>query len=283
MAMASSKVITNNSQTNSDLPRQPSLYPSLSTLLSDLQNQQPQQLQQNQSMNMDDLLNNIYSSPPTPPTNTEANAQFSGASISREDLESKSFDDVWKGIVAGCGDQRQGGAPEKVTLEEFLIGKTGAVGDGEVGVVVNQVGGGSVGAVGTGVYAPVEPAAINGGQFSGFPSNSGADRSRLVGPSGGGRGKRRAVEEPPVDKATQQKQKRMIKNRESAARSRERKHAHTVVLETRLSQLEEENARLLREEAEYNKERLKQLMKNLIPVEQKPRRPHALLERVNSV
>lgn len=43
------------------------------------------------------------------------------------------------------------------------------------------------------------------------------------GGGGGGRGKRRAVEEVPVDKATQQKQRRMIKNRESAARSRERK------------------------------------------------------------
>lgn len=41
---------------------------------------------------------------------------------------------------------------------------------------------------------------------------------------GGRRGKRRAApENPPVDKATQQKQRRMIKNRESAARSRERK------------------------------------------------------------
>lgn len=42
--------------------------------------------------------------------------------------------------------------------------------------------------------------------------------------NGGGKGKRRAtVEEAPLDKATQQKQRRMIKNRESAARSRERK------------------------------------------------------------
>jgi len=36
------------------------------------------------------------------------------------------------------------------------------------------------------------------------------------------RGRRRVVEEP-MDKATIQKQRRMIKNRESAARSRERK------------------------------------------------------------
>ncbi|GLT27905.1 hypothetical protein SLA2020_028710 [Shorea laevis] len=280
--MASSKVITNNSPANPDLPRQPSLCSSLSSLLADLQNQQqPQQLQQNQSMNMDDLLKNIYSSPPPPPppTATDAHAQFHGASIPREDVGSKSFDDVWKGIVAGGGDQRQGGASEKITLEEFLMTKTGAVRDGEVGAVVNQV---DVGNVETAGYAPVEPAVINAGQFSGFANNGGPDHPRLVGPSGGGRGKRRAMEEPPVDKATQQKQRRMIKNRESAARSRERKQAYTIELESLVTQLEEENARLLREEAELNKERFQQLMKNLIPVEEKPRIPRAL-KRVNSV
>jgi len=46
----------------------------------------------------------------------------------------------------------------------------------------------------------------------------------VVAITGSGRGKRRStVEELPADRATQQKQRRMIKNRESAARSRERK------------------------------------------------------------
>jgi len=48
-------------------------------------------------------------------------------------------------------------------------------------------------------------------------------RNDAVPPSHGGRGKRKAVEEAVVDRATLQKQRRMIKNRESAARSRERK------------------------------------------------------------
>ncbi|KAI4338290.1 hypothetical protein L6164_016632 [Bauhinia variegata] len=43
----------------------------------------------------------------------------------------------------------------------------------------------------------------------------------VVGVAAPGRGKRRVMEEL-VDKATLQKQRRMIKNRESAARSRER-------------------------------------------------------------
>lgn len=49
--------------------------------------------------------------------------------------------------------------------------------------------------------------------------------------TGSGRGKRRStVEELPADRATQQKQRRMIKNRESAARSRERKQVSFFVL-----------------------------------------------------
>jgi len=52
----------------------------------------------------------------------------------------------------------------------------------------------------------------------------------------------------PVDRAAMQRQKRMIKNRESAARSRERKQAYIAELESLVTQLEEENAELLREQ-----------------------------------
>ncbi|XP_022725403.1 ABSCISIC ACID-INSENSITIVE 5-like protein 5 isoform X2 [Durio zibethinus] len=285
--MASSKVITTTSQTNHDLPQQPSLCSSLSTLLADLQNQQNSQNQSQNglgSMSMDDLLKNIYSSPPPPPTTSDAHPQFTGSSISREgsfslpkDVAIKSVDEVWKEIVAGGSDQRQGGLQEEMTLEDFLT-KAGAVREEDVREVVNQVG------VGAGVYV-VDPAVINGcgSQFSAFGNNGGVDHQRLVAPTGGGaRGKRRAVEEPPLDKATQQKQRRMIKNRESAARSRERKQAYTVELESLVTRLEEENARLLREEAELKKERFKQLMENLIPVEEK-HRPPRVLRRVHSM
>ncbi|KAL9273560.1 G-box-binding factor 4-like protein [Drosera capensis] len=93
-------------------------------------------------------------------------------------------------------------------------------------------------------------------------------------------GRKRAV--AMVDKATEQKQRRMIKNRESAARSRERKQAHTEQLEELVTQLEHENACLLREEIERNRERLKQLMETVIPVLEK-RRPPRALRRVHSI
>lgn len=48
----------------------------------------------------------------------------------------------------------------------------------------------------------------------------------------------------PVEKTVERRKKRMIKNRESAARSRARKQAYTNELENKISLLEEENERL---------------------------------------
>ncbi|KAE9619848.1 hypothetical protein Lal_00040134 [Lupinus albus] len=50
-----------------------------------------------------------------------------------------------------------------------------------------------------------------------------------------------------VEKTVERKQKRMIKNRESAARSRARKQAYTQELEIKVSRLEEENEKLRRQ------------------------------------
>ncbi|XP_076940315.1 ABSCISIC ACID-INSENSITIVE 5-like protein 2 [Bidens hawaiensis] len=51
-----------------------------------------------------------------------------------------------------------------------------------------------------------------------------------------------------LEKTIERRQKRMIKNRESAARSRARKQAYTEALENKVSHLEEENERLNREQ-----------------------------------
>ncbi|KAJ6848189.1 uncharacterized protein M6B38_273070 [Iris pallida] len=61
--------------------------------------------------------------------------------------------------------------------------------------------------------------------------------------SSGGRGKKRGGDGS-GGQGVMQRHKRMIKNRESAARSRERKQAYTVELEFLVTQLEEENAKL---------------------------------------
>ncbi|KAG5041882.1 hypothetical protein AAZX31_03G003100 [Glycine max] len=60
-------------------------------------------------------------------------------------------------------------------------------------------------------------------------------------------GRKRVASGNVVEKTVERRQKRMIKNRESAARSRARKQAYTQELEIKVSQLEEENERLRRQ------------------------------------
>ncbi|KAI4321373.1 hypothetical protein MLD38_034761 [Melastoma candidum] len=93
--------------------------------------------------------------------------------------------------------------------------------------------------------------------------------------------KRRNLAVAPLEKAAQQRHRRMIKNRESAARSRERKQAYQVELETLAARLEEENEELLREKAERTKRRLTQLMEKVVTVVDKPKATRAL-RRVQS-
>lgn len=75
----------------------------------------------------------------------------------------------------------------------------------------------------------------------------------------GGCRKRAADDAVAVEKVAERRQRRMIKNRESAARSRARKQAYTVELELELNQLKGENARL-REEEKRSLELKKQLV-----------------------
>lgn len=60
-------------------------------------------------------------------------------------------------------------------------------------------------------------------------------------------GRKRVASGDVMEKTVERRQKRMIKNRESAARSRARKQAYTHELENKISRLEEENERLKRQ------------------------------------
>lgn len=255
------------------------------------------------SMNMDEILKNIYSdSDPfaCSASDTTAATPASAAGGGGDVGPGKTVDEVWREIVAGGGGGAGSREPE-MTLEDFLT-KAGAVTEEDVRVpgiappppppppatAVPASGGFVVdNMIGTGnCQFPV--AMQNGPGGFGMEPHMGFGNGvvSITGSgsgSGSGRGKRRStVEELPPDRASQQKQRRMIKNRESAARSRERKQAYTVELESLVTQLEEENARLLREEEETNKERLKQITENLIPVVEK-RRPPRVLRRVRSL
>ncbi|XP_056159496.1 bZIP transcription factor 12-like isoform X2 [Syzygium oleosum] len=292
--MASSKVMTSttSSRANRDLPLQSTISSSLSALISDLQDHHNGSHaaaadDSSGAVNMDDLLKNIYSddSPATPEPSLYHHVGGDGgggvvgdggASLPGGGGDAgvgKTVDEVWKEIVAGS-DGASGRGEEEMTLEDFLT-KNGAVREEDV-----RIGGDGGGGGGAGGYCGDAAGDLNGhliqvggtvgvgvGGGVGVSNNNGGIVGRVV----VGRGKRRAVEEP-VDKATQQKQRRMIKNRESAARSRERKQAYTAELESLVTQLEEEKARLLREE----------LVKNLVPVVES-RRPRRPLRRINSM
>ncbi|KAJ1381183.1 Basic-leucine zipper domain [Sesbania bispinosa] len=103
------------------------------------------------------------------------------------------------------------------------------------GRVVNGGGGFGV-APSMGMGAPVSPASSDGIGAENSGGQFGLDMSGL-------RGRKRMVDGP-VEKVVERRQRRMIKNRESAARSRARKQAYTVELEAELNQLKEENAQL---------------------------------------
>lgn len=109
--------------------------------------------------------------------------------------------EVWKKIVAGNTGTESQSQQKMTVLEDILSPK----GEDSASVVAEDH---------TTIMLPPQNQndAANGIEATKVPRG------------GGGRGKRRAVEEEPrLDKATLQKQRRMIKNRESAARSRERK------------------------------------------------------------
>lgn len=81
------------------------------------------------------------------------------------------------------------------------------------------------------------------------------------------------------EKGIEQRQKRMIKNRESAARSRARKQAYNVELESEVEKLKEENAKLLQQQVERARRRKKMLMEKLVPVTSQPQTPKRILRR----
>ncbi|XP_012080744.1 ABSCISIC ACID-INSENSITIVE 5-like protein 3 isoform X2 [Jatropha curcas] len=200
------------------------------------------------------------SPPPTLQTATIIETTNHASNSSNQEMNSvvlpqsnKTVDDVWREIVAGRKEMKEE-PDEMMTLEDFLA-KAGAA-DVEQDDEVKMPSGG--------VYAfdPVPPSAFQmldkvEGSIVGFGNGvevvAGSEGTVL------GRGKRgRAAVMEPLDKAAQQRQRRMIKNRESAARSRERKQAYQVELESMAVRLEAENERLLKEKEERTRERFKQ-------------------------
>ncbi|KAK4340866.1 hypothetical protein RND71_039367 [Anisodus tanguticus] len=189
----------------------------------------------------------------------------------------RTVDDVWREIVEGKREQRckEEAVDEIMTLEDFLV-KAGAVEEEAVAPVQGEV---KV-ELGTerlsgGIYA------FDNTPYMAMPQQCVQGFGNGMEVIRGGRGKRKVVLEP-LDKAALQRQRRMIKNRESAARSRERKQAYQMELDSIAVRLEEENEQLLKEKEERTRAHYKQLIEKVIPVVEK-RKPPRVLRRVCSM
>ncbi|XP_022773400.1 G-box-binding factor 4-like isoform X2 [Durio zibethinus] len=288
--MASSKVMPTSNSRNPDLSRRSTTSSSTKS--------QPFTDQNNNSlsstMTVDGILRNVYSAAPTTETtlvdasitlmdtpiptavadNSEVSQDQTVADCNNN--VAKSVDEVWREIVSGERKEitmKEEASDEMMTLEDFLakasaVEEAAAGATAEVKVHPDRLSGG--------VYA-FDP--VGGSSFQILDKIEGSivglgNGMEVIGSGGGGgRAKRgREVLMEPLDKAAQQRQRRMIKNRESAARSRERKQAYQVELESLAVKLEEENEWLLKEK----------LVEKVVPVVEQ-RRPPRVLRRVRSL
>ncbi|XP_010535311.1 PREDICTED: G-box-binding factor 4-like [Tarenaya hassleriana] len=230
----------------------------------------------------------LFDDPAPVPVEMAVNVDRSGGggsdgAMSAAETLGKSVDDVWREIVSGEKKEMKEETQEDImTLEDFLakaavddaVGTTESE-DMDVKIPPERLGGG-VYAFDSAPLTPFQMIDKVEGSIVGF--GNGLDVYGGGGGRGGARGKRARMIMEPLDKVAAQRQKRMIKNRESAARSRERKQAYQVELESLAAKLEEENEQLWREKAERTKERYKKLMEMAIPVVRKP----PVLRRVRS-
>ncbi|KAF8102081.1 hypothetical protein N665_0201s0369 [Sinapis alba] len=221
------------------------------------------------SMNLDELLKSVCSVEGNQPSSMAANGA-AAEGLSRQgsltlprDLSKKTVEEVWKDIQQ---DKNGGSAHERrdkqatlgeMTLEDLLL-KAGVVTETVPGSNHDGPGGSAgvgqnIAQVGPWVQYHQLPSMQQPQSFMPYPVNP--DMQAMVSQSSlmGGLsdtqtpGRKRVASGEVVEKTVERKQKRMIKNRESAARSRARKQAYTHELEIKVSRLEEENERLRRQ------------------------------------
>ncbi|KAJ1390261.1 Basic-leucine zipper domain [Sesbania bispinosa] len=93
-----------------------------------------------------------------------------------------------------------------------------------------------------------------------------------------GSGSRKRIIDGPPEVVVERRQRRMLKNRESAARSRARKQAYTVELEAELNQLKQENDNLKKFLAEVERKRKQEISqrKNLTQAQKRTEKLRAM-------
>ncbi|KAG5398276.1 hypothetical protein IGI04_020090 [Brassica rapa subsp. trilocularis] len=208
------------------------------------------------SMNMDELLKSIWtaeeaqamsmtmtSSAATTMVQPGGNLQRQGSLTLPRTISQKTVDEVWKCLItkdgggsSGGGGRESNNAPQRqqtlgeMTLEDFLF-RAGVVReDNNSSQQMASFGG-------TGVTVAATS-----------PGTSSAENNSLSPvPYVLNRGRRSNTG---LEKVIERRQRRMIKNRESAARSRARKQAYTLELEAEIEKLKKVNQELQRKQAE---------------------------------
>ncbi|XVF76220.1 hypothetical protein PTKIN_Ptkin13bG0248700 [Pterospermum kingtungense] len=146
-------------------------------------------------------------------------------------------------------DGKRGGGYQPAAMPPTAVcynGKVAAAGGGGGGYGPGQA---------MGVVSPMSPVSSEG-MCNNQVDNSGTQFGMEMGVP---RGRKRIIDSP-IEKVVERRQRRMIKNRESAARSRARKQAYTVELEAELNQLKQENAQLKQALAELERKRKQQAL-----------------------
>ncbi|KAF8063131.1 hypothetical protein N665_1184s0019 [Sinapis alba] len=265
------------------LPRQTSFY---SLKLHEVQTHLGSSSKPLGSMNLDELLKSVWSAEANqPPERTEEGITRQGSLTLPRGLSRKTVDEVWRDIQQDkngssanphgerIDDNNKQPTLGEITLEDLLL-KAGVV--TETITVPQDV----VNVASNGQWAQYHQPQQ---QHQGFIPYPVCDMQEMVSPTSlmiGGlsstqqvHGRKRVASSGGefVERIVERKQKRMIKNRESAARSRARKQAYTQELEIKVSSLEEENEKL---------RRLKEAEK-ILPSEPPPE-PKWKLRRTNS-
>ncbi|XP_043710668.1 bZIP transcription factor TRAB1-like isoform X2 [Telopea speciosissima] len=219
-------------------------------------------LLQNQSLNLTINANGIISSlqqphqSPQPQTQTQQQKQQQ-----QKQQQQQLFPKQAQATVAYV--------PPVHLANSVQLGSPGVRG-GVVGIadpVVNHgfVPGGGMGMVGLGAGAVAVASGSPANQFStdGLTRSNGDTSSLSPVPyafNGGHRGRNRSGA---VEKVVERRQRRMIKNRESAARSRARKQAYTMELEAEVAKLKEENQKLQEKQAEIMEMQKNQILEKM--------------------
>ncbi|KAJ7949447.1 ABSCISIC ACID-INSENSITIVE 5-like protein 2 [Quillaja saponaria] len=278
------------------LLQQNSIY---SLTLDEVQNQLGDLGKPLSSMNLDELLKNVWTAEANQSISKdiEGTAQASQNVLQRQaslsltrSLSKKTVDEVWrdiqqsKNIEEKKSRERQPTLGE-LTLEDFLV-KAGVVAEassdrksaGPVVGVQKNVAPAQFPPQGQwiqypqlqyqhpqqnmmGIYMPGQsiPQPLNIGAGTTmevhYPENQVPLPSPLMGTLSDTQtpGSKRVAPEDNIERTADRRQKRMIKNRESAARSRARKQAYTNELENKVSQLEAENEELRRRKEQEQK------------------------------